>query len=108
VTPERIAEGKQLYQTGSCIQCHAQNGDGGTRGPPLSDRQWLHSNGSFASIASIIREGVNLADMMDGSYRQPMPSRGGDRMNLTDAQVLSIAAYVYSLTNPPPAPGKAP
>ena len=102
-TPERIAEGKQLFHTGSCVRCHANNGDGSTSGPPLSDRAWVQASGSFPSIVSIIREGVPLADLSDNSYRRPMPSRGGDTMNLTDAQILSLASYVYSISHTPPA-----
>jgi mono/diheme cytochrome c family protein len=98
VTPERIAEGKKLFNEGTCITCHGPNGDGTTRGPPLSDKNWLHGGGSFAAISSIIREGVNQSDMID-NYRQPMPARGGDRMNLTDPQVAQLAAYVYALSN---------
>lgn len=102
-TPERIAEGKMLFHTGSCAQCHAANGDGGTRGPPLSDKSWLQGNGSFQSILALVREGIPLADMVDNSYRQPMPARGGDRMNLTDEQLLAVASYVYSISHVKPA-----
>jgi mono/diheme cytochrome c family protein len=103
-TPERIAEGKQLFHTNSCVRCHANNGDGGTNGPALSDRQWVHSSGSFASIVSIIREGVPQSELSDG-FRRPMPARGAADMNtvpLTDAQITSIAAYVYSISHAPP------
>ncbi|HKS06683.1 MAG TPA: c-type cytochrome [Gemmatimonadaceae bacterium] len=103
-TPEAIAEGKMLFHTGSCVRCHANNGDGSTSGPALSDRQWVHSTGSFASIVSIIREGVPQSELSPG-YGRPMPPRGAVNMNtppLTDAQVTSIAAYVYSISHTPP------
>lgn len=102
-TPERIAEGKTLFHNGSCVRCHAANGDGSTSGPPLSDKQWVHSNGSFTAIASTIREGVPQSELSDG-YRRPMPPRGdtGNAPPLTDAQVLAVAAYVYSISHTAP------
>lgn len=99
VTAATIAEGKTLYeaQANNCIRCHGLDARGGTRGPSLADSVWVQINGSYPEITRIIIEGVPAAKFK-GSYPNPMAPKG--RAPITDSQVASIAAYLWSLSNP--------
>jgi mono/diheme cytochrome c family protein len=97
VTAATIAEGKTLFETqaNNCSRCHGMDAKGATRGPNLSDTTWLQIDGSYPEIARIINEGVPAAKLK--SFQTPMPAKG--RATLTDAQVNSIAAYIWSLSH---------
>ena len=103
VTPERIAAGKALYDKGVCITCHGPGGAGSTNAPPLNDRQWLRGTGTFTQIFQNIVSGFNAQDIRDDGYTRPMPARGenskGARVLLTDDQITSVAAYVWSISH---------
>ncbi len=92
VTQEMVDEGQQLYG-GVCVGCHGQNGMGSPAGPRLSDGQWIHIAGEYEQIVGIITTGVPVAREFPGM----MPPRGGGSFD--DAQVRSIAAYVYALSH---------
>jgi mono/diheme cytochrome c family protein len=98
VTPATIAEGKTLVeaQANNCIRCHGAEVKGGTRGPNLTDSTWVQIDGSYPEIVRIINEGVPAAKIK-GNYPNPMAPKG--RAALTDAQVGSIAAYLWSLSH---------
>jgi mono/diheme cytochrome c family protein len=97
VTAATIAEGKTLFETqaNNCSRCHGVDAKGATRGPNLADSTWLQIDGSYPEIARIINEGVPAAKLK--SFQTPMPPKG--RATLTDAQVNSIAAYIWSLSH---------
>ncbi len=84
--PQQIAAGKQLYQAMNCVGCHF-NGGGGM-GPPLMDKVKIYGS-SIENIAASIREG----------RPKGMPSFRGF---LPDEQIWQLAAYVHSLSEPPP------
>lgn len=93
VTQEMVAQGETLYgSTGNCFTCHGANGSGSPLAPGLNDSQWLHIDGSFDALAGIIAAGVPVP----AQYPAAMPARGG--APLTDEEVRSIAAYVYTLS----------
>jgi mono/diheme cytochrome c family protein len=62
-------------------------------GPSLAAKRWLWSDGSYAGILKIIREGV----MHPKEYRSPMPPMGGAQ--LTPEQLSALAAYVWALSH---------
>jgi mono/diheme cytochrome c family protein len=97
VTAATIAEGKTLFetQTNNCSRCHGIDAKGATRGPNLSDSTWLHIDGSYPEIVRIITQGVPAAQLK--SFQNPMPPKG--RANLTEAQINSIAGYIWSLSH---------
>jgi mono/diheme cytochrome c family protein len=99
VTAASIAEGKTLYETPSsnCGRCHGLDTKGTQRGPNLSDSTWVHIDGSYPEIVRIINAGVPAASIK-GPYQFNMRPKGGSQ-TLTDAQVNSIAAYVWSLSH---------
>jgi len=84
--PEQIAAGKQLFAAMNCNGCHF-NGGGGI-GPPLMDNVWIYGD-SIENIAATIREG----------RPNGMPSFRGF---LPEEQIWQVAAYVRSLSKPPP------
>jgi mono/diheme cytochrome c family protein len=97
VTPAAIALGDSIYHSGGCQRCHGQKGVGAQNGPSLVAGAWLHSTGKFDEIVATITTGVPRTSIKDATRRFPMNPRGGP-MNLTDAQVQSVAAYVYSIS----------
>jgi mono/diheme cytochrome c family protein len=98
VTADMIAEGKTLFeaQTSNCTRCHGPGGKGGQNGPDLTDNTWVQIDGSFPAIEHLILTGVP-ADKIKGNYRFAMRPKGGSQ--LSDAQVKSVAAYLYSVTH---------
>ena len=97
VTAAAIAEGDSLYAGGSCTRCHGAKGIGTPRGPSLVTGPWLQHGGGYAEIVGTITNGVPRASIKDTTHRFPMNARGGP-MNLTDPQVKSMAAYVWSIS----------
>lgn len=78
-----------------CYVCHGPAGKGvAGLGPSLTDKEWLHGDGSVASIEKVIQEGVAKPKKMPA----PMPAKGGGQLN--DSQVRAAAAYVFSLSQP--------
>jgi mono/diheme cytochrome c family protein len=96
VTPAAIAEGKTLFEGAPCARCHGMAATGAANGPNLADQTWVQIDGSYDSIVKIIKSGVPLASIK-GTYPRAMRPLGG--ATLTDAQVNSVAAYIYSLSH---------
>lgn len=80
ITPERIAEGKEVYGQ-MCGSCHGANLEGGV-GPMLSDDVWIHG-GSFEEIAHTITVGVTEKGMLAWG-----PILGAEKIG-------SLAAFIY-------------
>ena len=76
---------------GTCTGCHGSDASGTPLGPPLLGHRWIWSDGSYASIKKLIKEGVPQPKQ----YRAPMPPMGGSQ--LTDEQLSAVAAYVWGL-----------
>jgi len=92
VTQEMVTQGQEVFNTNICWSCHQQNAVGGPLAPPLNDQEWLNADGTFESIADVIRNGV----MQPKQYPSPMPPMGGAQ--LTEEQIRSLAAYVFSIS----------
>ena len=92
VTAALIARGRVVFLgPGGCQRCHGPEAKGDV-GPDLTDAEWLHTKGSFLSIVGTVLSGVPVSR---SRVRVEMPPRGGAR--LTDAEVYSVAAYVWAL-----------
>jgi cytochrome c oxidase cbb3-type subunit III len=93
-TPAAIAQGDSIFHSkGNCYACHGSNAQGAV-GPNLTDAEWIHSDGSYDAIVKQITTGVLQKDSKSGIQ---MPPKGGS--SITDDEVKSVAAYVYSLSH---------
>ena len=96
-TKQMVALGERIFhgQVGgaTCTGCHGGDAKGTPLGPDLTDTQWLWGDGSFASIAKTITDGVPQPK----KYRSPMPPMGGAQ--LTSDQVSALAAYIWALSH---------
>jgi cbb3-type cytochrome c oxidase subunit III len=93
-TPARTPDGAEIFAgKGNCAACHGEGGTGTRMGPDLTDAEWLHGDGSYESIAAIVRKGV--AEPLEA--RTPMPAMGG--ATLTDDEIAAVACYVHALSH---------
>jgi mono/diheme cytochrome c family protein len=93
VTPEMVAQGQEIFNTNICWSCHQQNAVGGPLAPALNDTTWINVDGSYDAIIGVIKSGVAHPTR----YDSPMPAMGGAQ--LTEDQIRSLAAYVYSISH---------
>ena len=99
VTAARVALGDSLFNNGGCMRCHGAKGVGAANGPVLADSQWDQlTTGSFEEIRAIIVSGVPKEKIKVTTRPNAMGPRGG-RMNLNDAQITAVAAYVWTLSH---------
>jgi cytochrome c oxidase cbb3-type subunit III len=89
------SSGHQLFGD-NCAACHGADGSGNANYPNLTDDDWLWG-GDVETIAETMRVGINTEH--SESRVAQMPSFGRDGL-LNREQVNSVAAYVYSLSNP--------
>lgn len=98
ITQQELALGDSLFHgligATSCQACHGPEAKGGTVAPDLTDKEWLHSDGSFGAIYHQIETGVSQPKQ----YLGVMPPYGG--APLTPEKHRAVAAYVYSLSHP--------
>jgi mono/diheme cytochrome c family protein len=96
-SPGLVALGDSIFHGqvggGTCTVCHGQDAKGSPVGPDLTDKEWLHSDGSLEGITKTIVNGVPQPK----NAPAPMPPKGGAA--LTDDQVKAVAAYEYSLSH---------
>ena len=97
VLRERVVDaGRQLFGD-NCAACHGTDAQGGVGYPNLTDDDWIWGDGSVTAIADTVRIGIN-AQHMDTRFAQ-MPAFGAQQM-LSRPEVVNVARYVYSLSNP--------
>ena len=100
VTAAMVAEGDSIFHARGCRNCHGMDAKGARNGPDLTSGKFTHVDGSYDGFVRLITTGVPAAEIKDPSHAQPMPARGGGRpAPLTDDQIRSVAAYVYSLNH---------
>jgi mono/diheme cytochrome c family protein len=99
ITPEIIAEGKELYQTKTCGACHGGNG-GGIHCPSLINENWIYGgdDDTLFRLVAIGSEGLAKAGYSRGDKEKhagPMPPFGEA---ISDEEDLwKIIAYIRSL-----------
>lgn len=85
--------GKAIFTgKGICYACHGANAKGTPLAPDLTDGTWINIDGSLASIARVVKEGVSAPKQ----HPAPMPPMGGAQ--LTDAEIQAVSQYVFSLS----------
>jgi mono/diheme cytochrome c family protein len=96
VTDAMVQEGQEIYGgVGICAVCHGPDATGAI-GPNLTDTEWLLGDGEFEQIVDRILSGVTRAEATN-PLGATMPPKGG--APITDAQVRSVAAYVWTLSH---------
>ena len=78
-----IVNGQKIYKN-YCASCHNVNG-GGSVGPNLTDKYWIHGKGDKESMAKVIEDGV---------LEKGMPAW---KQILKPNDVSSVVAFVMSL-----------
>ncbi len=95
-TDAMVEEGSRIYAgVGICAACHGPDG-GGAIGPSLTDTEWLIGDGEYEQLVTQITEGVSAAEATN-ALGAIMPPKGGAA--ITEAQVRSVAAYVWTLSH---------
>lgn len=97
ITPQLVALGDSIFKGqaagGICFTCHGQNAEGSALAPSLTDQEWINIDGSLASIAQVVHQGVPQPKQ----HTSPMPAFSGV---LTEDQIRAVTAYVYSRSHP--------
>jgi len=91
--PARVAAGKALFAT-NCAACHLADG-GGSIGPNLTDRYWIHGGTPIEVFRTIAR---GVADKGMPTWAAILPAD----------QLVAVAAYLRTLQGTRPAVAKAP
>ena len=88
--------GKAIFLgKGMCQACHGPEAKGTSLAPDLTDKEWLHADGTVETIAKVVKEGVAAPK----KHPAPMPAMGGAQ--LTDAEIQAVARYIVSLSPKP-------
>lgn len=92
-----ITQGESIFKGkaagGLCWTCHGLDAKGMKGlGPDLTDKTWLHGDGSIEFVKSTVKAGI--AKPKKGAT--PMPAFGGVPLN--DSQLAAVSAYVQSLS----------
>ncbi len=90
----KLEQGKTLFE-GNCAACHIKDGGGGI-GPNLTDKYWLHGNGTINTVFHTISEGV------------PGKSMIAWKTALSPTDIQKVASYVLTLQGTTPAAPKEP
>jgi mono/diheme cytochrome c family protein len=99
ITPEIIAEGKELYQTKTCGACHGATG-GGIHCPSLINENWIYGgdDDTLFRLVALGSEGLAKSGYSRGDKEKhagPMPPFG---QAISDEQDLwKIVSYIRSL-----------
>ena len=83
-TEANLAMGKVYFLT-HCEYCHGLQGQGSRTGPDLTDKIWLHGDGSFSNIVETVIHGVTSTTMIPWDNR------------LQESDIKIIAAYVRAM-----------
>ena len=76
-------EGREVFAA-KCVACHGPAG-GGLIGPNLTDKSWIHGQGTRADILKVISE---------GAPDKGMPAWGEQ---MAENEILEVASFVYSI-----------
>jgi mono/diheme cytochrome c family protein len=100
VTALMVAQGDSLFHARACARCHGADAHGAQNGPNLTTGKFMHVDGSYQGFIRLITSGVPADSIRDKTHQFPMTPRGGGRpAPLTDEQIQSVAAYIYSLNH---------
>jgi len=88
LTPAIIEGGRKIFHgQGNCYACHGDKLEGGPIAPSLRGPKWRHIDGSYEAIIHRVDEGY------------PGTAMVGHPGNITEAQVLMAATYIYAVSH---------
>ena len=88
LTPAIVDQGRKVFHgQGNCYACHGDKLEGGPIAPSLRGPKWRHIDGSYEAIIHRIDEGY------------PGTAMVGHPGNISEAQVLMAASYIYSVSH---------
>jgi mono/diheme cytochrome c family protein len=88
-------QGTAAYAQGLCAKCHGEQGVGTTRGPDLTDDQWIQCDGSVVGIRQILVSGIPKQQLSNPSLRFAM----NPATNLVpESELTVLAEYVKALS----------
>ncbi len=93
-SPEQVAQGQTKFMA-LCASCHGNVGQGGI-GPNLTDKYWLHGQGTLEDIVKVVQTGV---------VEKGMPAWS---QVLKPQEVVQVTAFVKTLQGTTPSGAKAP
>jgi mono/diheme cytochrome c family protein len=99
ITPELIAEGKELYQAKTCGACHGATG-GGIHCPSLTNDNWIYGSDddTLFRLVALGSEGLAKAGYSRGDQEKhagPMPGFGETIAD--ELELWKIVSYIRSL-----------
>lgn len=94
-----VALGDSLFHAKSCARCHGADAKGAQNGPDLTASKHMHVNGTYNDFVRVITSGVPKDSIQDKSHRFAMQPRGSGQSPLSDGEIRSVAAYVYTLSH---------
>lgn len=93
--PEAIERGKTVFTTAQCDRCHTSDGRGGPRGPNLTDKRWIHCDGSLEGIRKVLESGVPRGKISNPDF--PFAMAPATDSISDEKQLADLAVYVHSL-----------
>jgi mono/diheme cytochrome c family protein len=97
---QMVATGDSIFHRRACSRCHGPDAKGTRAAPSLLGPSFLHVTGGYSDFVRIITSGVPLDSIKDKTHTLDMQPRGGRQNPLSDSDIRSVAAYVYSLSHP--------
>lgn len=94
-TNESMQTAKVYFLT-SCAKCHGNFAEGTADAPNLTDKYWMHGQGSFRDIYELVKTGVPGTNMIGLSGK------------MQDEDIQRIAAYVVAIQGSSPHRAKGP
>ena len=92
--PKLVEEGKKLYATYKCADCHTIGGKGGR----LMKNSPLDAVGTKLSAADIKKWMTNTAEMEKTLEKPKKPAMSSKKYALKGPEVDALAAYMLTLT----------
>jgi cytochrome c oxidase subunit 2 len=96
-TAPAVAQGKKLFDSKKCTECHTIAGKGGT----VTKQYPLDGVGAKLSETDIKKWFTNTTEMEAKLEKQPKTKMTSKKIPLTDAEVTALVAYMQTLKEAP-------
>ncbi|MHC5111784.1 MAG: c-type cytochrome [Planctomycetota bacterium] len=93
---DEAAAGLRAWNQGMCAKCHKEDGKGGNRAPNLTDKEWLHCDGSIEGIRKVLISGVPRENLKDPE--RPFGMNSVKNLIADEEKITALATYVHQLS----------